>query len=333
MYRLGIQKFPTCTSLKIQYAFFLMERMNKKQEAIAELSQASALAPPFDEQFLVYRYQKISEDFGDGSGGDHSGSGGMDIVAKFAYESSLRQCSQHIQKSAALHLEFWNYLREDRPDISKLNDCGSKINQSIVMVESFWNQLQKLNSNVPRALKLYAKFLIEILNDKEGGQDLLSRAKDAANIKQNYFDAGNMHDDMNDMSAMSSNGTPCIYVTGESDKIGVITQCNAGACRIMGYTINELKNHNVEKLMPEMYAKNHSRILDDALAKGAENIPNKERLVFARNKSGYVYPVWLQLKLIQSSQLGTQFVALFKIDKKIMSANIGFVLINKERKI
>jgi len=146
---------------------------------------------------------------------------------------------------------------------------------------------------LPRALKLYAKFLIEILNDKEGGQDLLSRAKDAANIKQNYFDAGNMHDDMNDMSAMSSNGTPCIYVTGETDKIGLITQCNSGACRILGYTMSEIKNHNVEKLMPEVYAKNHSRILDDALAKGAENIPNKERLVFARNKSGYVFPVWL----------------------------------------
>jgi len=53
--------------------------------------------------------------------------------------------------------------------------------------------------------------------------------------------------------------------------------------------------------MPELYAKNHSRVLDDALAKGAENIPNKERLVFARNKSGYLFPVWLQLKLIQSS--------------------------------
>jgi hypothetical protein len=31
--------------------------------------------------------------------------------------------------------------------------------------------------------------------------------------------------------------------------------------------------------------------------------------------------------------MGIQFVALFKIDKKIMSANIAFVLINKERKI
>ena len=54
-----------------------------------------------------------------------------------------------------------------------------------------------------------------------------------------------------------------------------------------------MRNHNVEKLMPEMYAKNHSKVLDNALAKGPDNIPNKERLVFARHKSGYIFPVWL----------------------------------------
>ena len=97
MYRFGLQKFPTCTSLKIQYAYFLMDRMNKKTDALNELSQASVINPPFDEQFLVYRYQKISEDFGEGgAGGDPHGNGGMDMAAKFAYENSLRQCSQHI---------------------------------------------------------------------------------------------------------------------------------------------------------------------------------------------------------------------------------------------
>lgn len=107
-----------------------------------------------------------------------------------------------------------------------------------------------------------------------------------------------MHEDLNDISAMSTNGTPCIYVTGDNDKIGMVTQCNSGASRIFGYTLNEMKNHNVEKLMPEMYAKNHSKVLDEALAKGPENIPNKERLVFARHKSSYIFPVWLQLKMV-----------------------------------
>ena len=122
----------------------------------------------------------------------------------------------------------------------------------------------------------------------------MARAKDATNVKNNYYDGGmNVLDDVNDIQAMSSDGTPCIYVSGDLDKIGMITQSNAGATRIFGYTAFEIKNHNVERLMPDMYAKNHSKVLEDALMKGSENIPNKERLVFAKHKSGYVFPVWL----------------------------------------
>lgn len=85
--------------------------------------------------------------------------------------------------------------------------------------------------------------------------------------------------------------------------------------------------------MPDLYGKNHSKILEEALAKGPENIPNKERLVFAKHKSGYIFPVWLQLKLIQSLSNEISFIALFKIDKKMMSSNVGFILVNKEKKI
>lgn len=56
--------------------------------------------------------------------------------------------------------------------------------------------------------------------------------------------------------------------------------------------------------MPKMYGKLHNEILLDALSKGAENIPNKERLVFARHKSGYIFPVWLQLKMSSNVHAG-----------------------------
>lgn len=68
MYRIGISKFPTNSYLRITYAFFLIEKMNKKQEAIAELNAASMLNPPLDEQFIIYRYKRLSEEFGDTTG-------------------------------------------------------------------------------------------------------------------------------------------------------------------------------------------------------------------------------------------------------------------------
>jgi hypothetical protein len=59
MYFYGIKKFPNNTSLRISYAFFLLERMQGKQQALQELNQAAQNKPPFDEQFIIYRYSRI----------------------------------------------------------------------------------------------------------------------------------------------------------------------------------------------------------------------------------------------------------------------------------
>lgn len=53
--------------------------------------------------------------------------------------------------------------------------------------------MQAIYPNTPKALKIYAAFLIEILNDKEGGNELLVKAKEATSVKNN-FDIGNQDD-------------------------------------------------------------------------------------------------------------------------------------------
>lgn len=54
------------------------------------------------------------------------------------------------------------------------------------------------------------------------------------------------------------------------------------------------------KIMPEVYTKTHNKILLNALQKGYDNIPKKERFLFARHKSGFIFPVWISIKLIES---------------------------------
>ena len=55
--------------------------------------------------------------------------------------------------------------------------------------------MQAIFPNTPRALKLYASFLIEILNDKDGGNELLLKAKDASSVK-NQFDMSGTTDEL-----------------------------------------------------------------------------------------------------------------------------------------
>lgn len=88
-----------------------------------------------------------------------------------------------------------------------------------------------------------------------------------------------------------------MVISGEPDRLGIIQQVNAGAVRTFGFQVFELKNQKIEKLMPEMYAKNHTKILEEALGKGSDNINNKERLIFARHKSGYIFPLYIQFRM------------------------------------
>ena len=79
----------------------------------------------------------LTEELSDGTS-DSNASGTLDVVSSIAYDSNFRLCKEYIEKAAHLHLEFWGYLRDERPDIAKLNECGSKINSTIHQVEQYW---------------------------------------------------------------------------------------------------------------------------------------------------------------------------------------------------
>lgn len=63
---------------------------------------------------------------------------------------------------------------------------GAKINQSIMAVEDHWKKLSRMSSNAPKSIKMYASYLIEVLNDKETGNEQMVKAKEAANMRTNF---------------------------------------------------------------------------------------------------------------------------------------------------
>lgn len=156
MYFYGIKKFPNNTSLRISFSFFLIEKLNMKQQALQELTYAEQNKPPFDELFIIFRYRKIIED--EISESKNEGTGNLDIVTEISFQNELRQCHANIEKSSMHHMEFWSQLSEDNPDLAKLNEIGSKIHHSVDAVEEHLGKLQRISSNMPKAMKLFGKF-------------------------------------------------------------------------------------------------------------------------------------------------------------------------------
>jgi PAS domain S-box-containing protein len=313
-------RFPNNTSLRISYAFFLIEKTDSKQSAVHELTTAEQNKPPFDEQFIIFRYRKIIDD--ELAESKNEGNAGLDAMSEQTFQNHLRQFQANIEKSSMLHMEFWSQLGEDNPDLNKLNELGVKIYHSVNNVEDHWNKLQKISANVPKAMKLYGKFLTDITNDKERGEEFLEKARNLININSNKKSTAI---NFSGNEEISDNSTPTIFVSGETEKIGIITNINLACSSVFGYTKSELINRNVKILMPPMYSKNHDTYIEQYNTTQEMKFIDKERFVFGKHKSYYVFPVFVNIKPINNGQ-SVQFAGTFRIDK--FFKNISYFITN-----
>ena len=46
------------------------------------------------------------------------------------------------------------------------------------MIENYWSRLNKMNVFIPSLMRLYSKFLSEIINDKENSLQILNKLID-----------------------------------------------------------------------------------------------------------------------------------------------------------
>jgi PAS domain-containing protein len=298
IYQNGISKFPNCTSLRLSYAFFLLERMNKKQQANLELNNASKYNPRFEEQFIIYRYKKLIEE---NSTEVSDNEENLDVVSNIAYKNHFNQFKNCISKAATLYIDFWGLLlnpnQDNNEDLSKLNDYGSKINILIEEITTHLEKMQKLKQNDQEVIRLYSDFLNDILNDKEKSNSYRSRLNEIEGAKQNYDDLNLINNDINALS--STDEYQYIVVSAQPEKFGTITNISLGICSIFGYTKAEILGKNIEALMPEQFHGPHRLLLTEKLndykkasinAQVTKNYKPtfKDITTFGKNKSRYL---------------------------------------------
>lgn len=116
--------------------------------------------------------------------------------------------------------------------------------------------------------------------------------------------------------------------------MGLVSNINLSACRVFGFLRKEeLLNKNIKILMPPIYSQHHDEFVRSACMKSADQITNKERSVFGRHTSGYIFPVSLQIKYFQSFLHGKQFAATLKTEKKAISSSVAYLIIDSQGKV
>ena len=267
------------------------------------------------------------------------GGGGFDVVSMLTYENYFQQCKTAIERTAYLHMEFWMELLDSEPDLGKLDTTGMKINESILVVKERWAKLQKLNPNSSKALKYYAEFLTEILNDAEGGGELLVRVKNNDGGKVKFMSNSTANAEsigMGDICATmgGADGTPCVVVSGEQGNFGEIMQFNMSVCRLFGFTKPELLGRKIGLLMPDLFSKEHDTFLHNGINAAEEQgaSSTKQKNLFWQNINQVIFfLVPLQARVVISVNQGAFFVGTFKADKQGLNAT--YLLLDEHQDI
>lgn len=331
LFKKALIRFPKCTFLRVQCALFLLEKIKNKSWALRQLLKAEKRSPSFTEQFLIYRFKRvIEEEMVESS--EHNPGANLDIVSALAYQNHRQHWESYMEAAAQLHTKFWEYLSENVTDLSKLSEVGSEINSTLALIEEHWSRMQRYKQIPAKIIRLYAAFLEQVLNDKEGSKDLMKSVTEANGVVDDEVYSMDSKEEYQEINKFAEGGCGVIIASGEGSS-GKIAKVNMSLCSIFGYAKSDLIGKHINVLLPKLYIETHKKLIEDALEKEEERNTYKENHVYGLHTSGYIMAIDKTIKAFPSIVNNWQYVVCVKSDKKKSDGVIATVLVDKELRI
>jgi hypothetical protein len=258
LYTGAISKFPNYTPLRLQFAFFLLERMNKKSQCVDQFISIEKHQPRFEEQFTMFRYLKM---FDDENAESNENEDSLEAVSNIVYKQHINQFKSSISKVTSVYVEFWSLLlnQDSSSDLTKLNEFGSRINSLVKEIHENFQKMQKLKHNDQEVVRLYADFLTDIINDNEKANNFKTKLNEIEGTGKKFDEANYINLDMN--ALQSSDEYQYIMISAMIEKFGTILNVSLGLCNAFGYNKNEVIGANVEAILPDIYHEEHRKML------------------------------------------------------------------------
>ena len=339
-----ISKFPLEIKLRIFYSNFLMERLNKKKQASNELKNAENYPMSFEEEFILFRYKKILEEYNPKEGEEE---GNLDAISNLEYSNYYKSFRNSIIKVSSLYVDFWtlllNHNEDINEDLTQLNDYGTEINKLVEEVNNSFSKMQKYKKNDSEVITFYSDFLNDILNDKEKSDKYKQLLLENENNFQTNIDK-EKNKTLDIESLLLDDQYNYIVISAKKEKFGIITNISLGICSIFGYLKYEIIGKRIELLIPNIYHKKHREILIERMKEFRKKIfsTQEQKIIydkiytFGKTKSKYLIQINLRPALFQTETDEIFFITKVWEDKctfNSSSKNICFLITDNLLKI
>ena len=284
--KLNIKQRFTFTRLKLKISEALIEKLKPSNEQNVNLENVNIS--------MYYKYDSLSHDF-----------------------------IEEINKDIELSLEFWKIFKRSLKETSfkinfnKVFKLTEKIQITKNNIDKMWSELFQIYNGINEYFEFYNQYIDQINDDDLKKRDLDSIKKKAVNFNEylshNYY------------SILFNKDTGIMIVNADKGSEGIIKQYNKRIELIFNYNNSDLKDINVNKLMPKLYDKKHSNYIERYFRIGYKKyIEIKDFKTFAKDKNNAIIQIKMALKLLPILNYNVFFTSL------ILKDNINDIILIDE---
>ena len=313
--------------LYINLSLYYLIVMNNHCEAMYYCQKISELKLDLKQKFTHYRLKsKISEILIEKlkpSDETNVSLENLNVSMYYKYDVLSHNFIEEISNDIELSLKFWKIFRKSlrepnfKIDFNKVFKLTEKIQITKKNIEKMWNDLLNIYSGINEYFEFYNEYIEQINSDDLKKRDLESIKKKAVNF--------NEHLNHNYYSILFNNDTGIMIVNGDKGSEGIIKQCNKRIELIFNYNNSELKEVNINKLMPKLYDKKHSKYIERYFRIGYKKyMETKDFKTFAKDKMNSIIQIRLAIKLLPILNYNVYFASL------IIKENIDDIILIDE---
>ena len=287
-----------------QLAASCWDSLGNGSKATQLLRECQSLDPALDQSFAIYMRSKNSEELSrKGSGGRADTGGSLDAASLLKIEHHEKLMEKFICDCHSSVIRFWEELSQTPVNYASCATISSDINFSTISANQHFQAIVVLQPS-PTCIRRYANFVMNTLNNKWKGDDLMRRASDLEDEQldkkremMQALSGADARKGINlSLEAVAAAGAVCaISLSSQDNNIGTILEAGRLMMSILGHEPEGIVGTNISVLLPDPIAAMHDTMLRKYVASNKGAFMSKTRLVPALHANGYLVNIMLTL--------------------------------------
>lgn len=303
-----IEKFPENHNFKIGYCLFLIEVMRSQSLSLEYISKFEhSIGLSIVQRFRIHH---IRDSIASKTGASSKSMAFEKEKRVSKHESLTSQFEREIKKMAYLVLNFWETVKQDQIDFSKINLLSIGFYKSFQSLQICKDKMTFDNKGDLRFLFLFSEFVKLILNDHGQAREIVNFIKEKIEKLTNI-----QNTDMEITSGMTLNdfSFPAIIIDVTRQDDYTIVSSSAAFEMYFGYEPESLIKKSLNTIIPAKMQQIHDMILGRYLKEITKKDLYRKKFLVGLHKSGYICPFIIHTKYMEGMAHSFRYLFAFSI--------------------